>query len=704
MGLGQRSRSVTALVAVAAAVVLHAPAHHALATTVTTAAAATASPHYWTTYRRAAAPLREYTSQATNPGGGVVLFGGQTLSQTPTVLAETWVWNTNTWTLKNPAGAPSARVQGQAAHHGDRVVLFGGRGSPAGTAGPAALGDTWVWDGTTWTERHPAVSPPATYGGSLVNDGAGNLVLYGGIVNGAPSFQTWTWNGTTWRLASSAGPSLVTSRAATEATGAPGRVLLLGRPFGATYTETWVWDGAAWTQLQPAHDPGLQRAMALDGDGRNVLLGDYATWTWNGTDWTAVPLAESPQFQATAVADGAGRVVAGTPGWDTSVWQVVNATVVASGIGPQATPIGRPFAQPLRVSTRDRQGTRIAGVPVTFTLPATGPSATFPGGATSASAVTGPDGYFDTPVLTANSVVGSYQATASSPGAQSASIDLRNTPTPVSVVAAVGTNHALYVRRSTAAGFTNLGGYLIDAPAVARTADGTVYYIGSGRNSRLYIRTDRLPWKPLTAAGAICRQPGAVGGNGWLGVGCRGSNNHLLGMAVSVSNGGLPSFQQIPSDLGGIITSGPSVTMDPGLIYQATAPAAAGAANVWEYRSFGSTWRPVPHVSCTSQPSASRPFDPRLTFRACRASTGSLGFWTGDSGPVNDVGGAIVGTPGVAGHVTNSSATVYARGTNGQVYLTTVQAWNDGSTFTSEPWRSLGGKVLYGVGAVAIAG
>ena len=40
---------------------------------------------------------------------------------------------------------------------GGKVVLFGG--SPSGQGD--VVGDTWVWDGTQWTEEHPAHSPPA---------------------------------------------------------------------------------------------------------------------------------------------------------------------------------------------------------------------------------------------------------------------------------------------------------------------------------------------------------------------------------------------------------------------------------------------------------------------------------------------------------------------------------------------------------------
>src|SRR5947208_1517520 len=38
----------------------------------------------------------------------------------------------------------------------EEVVLFGGAGADG-----THLGDTWVWDGTTWTQLFPATSPSA---------------------------------------------------------------------------------------------------------------------------------------------------------------------------------------------------------------------------------------------------------------------------------------------------------------------------------------------------------------------------------------------------------------------------------------------------------------------------------------------------------------------------------------------------------------
>ena len=67
------------------------------------------------------------------------------------------------------------------------VVLFGGADALQ------RFGDTWTWDGTTWTKQAPATSPPARYSASMAYDAAtGNVVLFGGQ-GGAFLGDTWTW-------------------------------------------------------------------------------------------------------------------------------------------------------------------------------------------------------------------------------------------------------------------------------------------------------------------------------------------------------------------------------------------------------------------------------------------------------------------------------------------------------------------------------
>lgn len=104
------------------------------------------------------------------------------------------------------------------------------------------------------------------------------------------------------------------------------------------------------------------------------------------------------------------------------------ATIAAVSGTPQATPITTAFAAPLQALVRDVGGQLLSGLTVTFTLPGTGPSGTFPGGLLTATGVTGSSGVATSPVVTANGIPGSFSATAGVTGlATTASFALTNT-------------------------------------------------------------------------------------------------------------------------------------------------------------------------------------------------------------------------------------------------------------------------------------
>ena len=68
------------------------------------------------------------------------------------------------------------------------VVLFGGD-----VGVHHFLGDTWTWDGSTWTKQAPKTSPPARHSASMAYDAAtGTVVLFGGQ-GGVFLGDTWTW-------------------------------------------------------------------------------------------------------------------------------------------------------------------------------------------------------------------------------------------------------------------------------------------------------------------------------------------------------------------------------------------------------------------------------------------------------------------------------------------------------------------------------
>ncbi len=261
------------------------------------------------------------------------------------------------------------------------------------------------------------------------------------------------------------------------------------------------------------------------------------------------------------------------------------------------------------------------------------------------------------------------------------------TSTGPSSFAVTGTSHSLYAWRPAVAAFANLAGYLLDPPAVARTADGTTYYLGIGTGSRVFLRTDRIGWLQLMPGQLTCRSPGMAARGQTLYIGCRGTDNALRAMVVGVSGGSVPTYGAV-RNLGGVLGSGPGVAPDRrnlGTYYVTSPHPDAAGHNVWRWTAGG--WSRLARA-CASQPAVSH------GWYACRGVQGTLKFWRDGDPRVFDAGGLIVGTPGLTASGTGRSATAYVEGTNGCVYTATL------SRTAAGPWRCIGGVALGGVGAV----
>ena len=111
-------------------------------------------------------------------GGKVILFGGY---DGTAVVGDTWIYDGTTWT-QSAATGPSARSDAAMATLGAKVVLFGGDDTTT-----AALDDTWTFDGTAWTEVTIATPPPVRDGFAMASLGS-TLVLFGGY-GGAASLN-----------------------------------------------------------------------------------------------------------------------------------------------------------------------------------------------------------------------------------------------------------------------------------------------------------------------------------------------------------------------------------------------------------------------------------------------------------------------------------------------------------------------------------
>ena len=226
------------------------------------------------------------------------MFGGQD-STGP--LNETWVWNGTTWTQLHPATSPPARLwHGMAfdSVHG-KVVMFGGTASDAQPF--SYLSDTWLWDGTNWTQAYPPVSPSGRQAPAMAFDSVhGQVVLFGGADASGPQGDTWVWDGSFWNAQEVMQPP---ARRCASMSFDPlhTQVVMFGGDDGTTEkNDTWTWGASGWTQQNPAHSPSARSGQGQAWDSvRNLTVmfgGDQAsdTWLWNGSDWTQESTPASP--------------------------------------------------------------------------------------------------------------------------------------------------------------------------------------------------------------------------------------------------------------------------------------------------------------------------------------------------------------------------------------------------------------------------
>ncbi len=231
----------------------------------------------------------------------VVLFSGHGAG------ADTWEWDGNSWVQRTPATSPTARYGHAMAYDSarGRVVLFGGYGYDGSWH---YFADTWEWDGDTWIQRTPPVSPPPRLWHAMAYDSArGRVVLFGGSYYDGTSHRladTWEWDGNTWVQTTPSTSPPARDGHALAYDGARGRVVLFGGRGTTTYSaDTWEWDGNTWVQRAPATSPPARNffAMAYDsargrvvlfGGSRGGLLAD--TWEWDGNTWVQRTPATSP--------------------------------------------------------------------------------------------------------------------------------------------------------------------------------------------------------------------------------------------------------------------------------------------------------------------------------------------------------------------------------------------------------------------------
>ena len=211
-----------------------------------------------------------------------VLYGGSDPSGK--LLGDTWEWDWTEWVQVADTG-PAHRGNPSMAFDSKRrrTILFGGW-ELGGQGLQVAFGDTWVWDGTEWTQEQDS-GPTGRAGHKLAYDvERDRIVLFGGFVLPARNVNdTWEYDGTRWVNVADTGPA---PRSHHGMTYDSARVLLFG---GLGKSDTWEWNGTRWKQLQNmgpssrgsfgmAYDSVRKHTTLFGGQGNNPYLGD--TWEW----------------------------------------------------------------------------------------------------------------------------------------------------------------------------------------------------------------------------------------------------------------------------------------------------------------------------------------------------------------------------------------------------------------------------------------
>jgi hypothetical protein len=230
--------------------------------------------------------------------GNIVLFGGCSGAvNVCTFLNDTWTWNGTTWTEQFPPVNPSPRVTSIAYDGATKTsVLFGGTGSAG------SLADTWTWDGVakTWTEQTPATSPSARQAPLAYDRATQTVVMFGGgnwqvevPESGGTAFgDTWIWNGATWTQQFPSSAPSARSYFSMAYDARLGLVVLFGGAVGGDWpnstNDTWAWNGSKWGQIHPATVPPNRYNSGMGFDSHSdviVMFGGDSTGPSRNDTW-----------------------------------------------------------------------------------------------------------------------------------------------------------------------------------------------------------------------------------------------------------------------------------------------------------------------------------------------------------------------------------------------------------------------------------
>lgn len=232
-----------------------------------------------------------------------------------------------------------------------RVIMFGGGRTYQSTP---ALGDTFQWDGNSWTTIPTVQAPNARHSAVMAYDSdRKRVVLFGGVVSSSYN-DLWELDNETWRRIVVAG-ALPEPRFNTAMVydSKRKRLVLFGGNAGDLNSQsasdmrndTWEFDGTSWTETTKPGGPIARWGHAMIYDpvrGVVVMTGGYDdtpvdplrdTWEYADGIWTQRNAAAPTNFALFAGAfdpisrkpivfggQGSGTLPSATYAWDGATW------------------------------------------------------------------------------------------------------------------------------------------------------------------------------------------------------------------------------------------------------------------------------------------------------------------------------------------------------------------------------------------------
>jgi Galactose oxidase, central domain len=217
----------------------------------------------------------------------VVLFGG---FNGRNYLGDTWLWDgtTSRWSRTRTAHSPTPVTSPMLfTDPNGHVDVYGGFN------GQFYQYQMWQWTGSDWNQLNLPALPFARSAAAVgVNESTGRAVLFGGLADINP-VNTWVYDGTTWTEKFPVNqPLWVYAGSAAFDAGLNAVVLFGGGSGGIDQDTTWKWSSGNWTQLFTTQSPPAREGAGMAYDpllGHIIVFGGQNNEAPRGDTWELLP-------------------------------------------------------------------------------------------------------------------------------------------------------------------------------------------------------------------------------------------------------------------------------------------------------------------------------------------------------------------------------------------------------------------------------